>query len=64
MKNSTVIDKFTGEKIRRIKPYGRTYYQRLRELVESNNNFHPCKTCGNPVQEPLICQFCGETEPN
>lgn len=50
--------------MKRIKPYGKTYYKRLIQEVEANKEYYPCKTCGNPVREPYCCTYCGDTSPD
>lgn len=40
--------------MRKIKPYGPIYYQRLADLIIAG----PCMNCGSPVVRGYICSYC------
>lgn len=50
-------------KIKKIKPYGRTYWQRYKDLAERWVGGH-CRTCGSPLMRQYICQYCGDLNPD
>ena len=54
----------TTRKLRRIKPYGRTYQSLQRDLVAIYApHTRPCSTCYRPVMSGYVCQFCGDSNP-
>ncbi len=49
--------------MRKIKPYGRTYNQRLKEVVCTYYIIYPCKKCGSPVNKGYCCIYCKTDTP-
>lgn len=50
------------KKIKKIKPYGRTYWSRYKDLAGRWMS-GTCKTCGSPLMRNYICQYCYDPDP-